>query len=209
MPSDPAPRRSGGVLLHPTSLPGPYGIGDLGPTAHAWIDALARAKQTWWQVLPLGPTGYGDSPYQSYSSFAGNLNLLSPELLVQEGLLRRSDLDGVHFPDGRVDYQNVIPFKQHLLERAWGEFKALIVDEEGLRDLFEEFCRREAGWLDDFALFMAIKSSQGGASWQEWPAGPPPGVSWPTPWVASSSASSCSPGSGRRSSGTPTTPASS
>jgi 4-alpha-glucanotransferase len=157
------------VLLHPTSLPGPYGVGDLGPTAHAWIDALARARQTWWQVLPLGPTGYGDSPYQSYSSFAGNLNLLSPELLVQDGLLNRSDLDGVHFPDGHIDFQNVIAFKQHVVDRAWGEFKAGRA--AGLRGEFEAFCRREAGWLDDFALFMAVKESRGWASWQDWPAG--------------------------------------
>src|SRR5262245_26306002 len=81
------PNRSAGLLLHPTSLPGPYGIGDLGPAAHAWVDTLHRAKMTWWQVLPLGPTGFGDSPYQSFSTFAGNINLISPELLVHDGLL--------------------------------------------------------------------------------------------------------------------------
>src|SRR4051794_26949395 len=103
--------RSAGVLLHPTSLPSPFGIGDLGPAAYAWVDALARAEQRWWQVLPLGPTGYGDSPYQSFSSFAGNPLLLSPERLAQDGLLTPGDWAGVHFPDHEVDYGNVIPFK--------------------------------------------------------------------------------------------------
>src|SRR5215213_3233827 len=83
--------RSGGILLHPTSLPGPYGIGDLGPTAYAWVEALARAKQKWWQVLPLGPTGYGDSPYQCFSALAGNPYLISPEVLVRAGLVRADE----------------------------------------------------------------------------------------------------------------------
>ena len=86
------PERSAGILLHPTSLPAPCGIGDLGPAAYAWVDALARARQSWWQILPLGPTGYGDSPYQSFSAFAGNPNLISPELLVRDGLLNTADL---------------------------------------------------------------------------------------------------------------------
>src|SRR5262245_29658953 len=105
------PARSAGILLHPTSLPGPYGIGDLGTTAYRWVDALVRARQTWWQVLPLGPTGYGDSPYQSFSSFAGNPYLISPEALVQDGLLKQADLAGVLFPEGRIDYGPVIQFK--------------------------------------------------------------------------------------------------
>src|SRR5207244_287249 len=98
--------RSAGILLHPTSLPGRYGIGDLGPVAHAWVEALARAKQTWWQVLPLGPTGYGDSPYQCFSAFAGNPNLISPDRLVQDGLIAPSDLGGAQFPAGKVDFEN-------------------------------------------------------------------------------------------------------
>src|SRR6516165_11139389 len=93
-----APARSAGILLHPTSLPGPCGIGDLGPAAYAWVDALARARQSWWQVLPLGPTGYGDSPYQSFSAFAGNANLISPDALAQDGLLEQADLAGANFP---------------------------------------------------------------------------------------------------------------
>src|SRR5438132_7259578 len=98
------PKRSAGILLHPTSLPGPYGIGDLGPAAHTWVDSLVQAQQTWWQILPLGPTGYGDSPYQSFSTFAGNPYLVSPELLLRDGLLTSTDLAGISFPAERVDY---------------------------------------------------------------------------------------------------------
>src|SRR5713101_1901526 len=98
------PRRSAGILLHPTSLPGPYGIGDLGPAAFSWVDALFRARQTWWQILPLGPTGYGDSPYQAFSAFAGNPYLVSPDLLIRDGLLKDADLGGIRFPTERVDY---------------------------------------------------------------------------------------------------------
>src|SRR5947208_10694344 len=105
------PGRSAGLLLHPTSLPGPFGIGDLGPAAVAWIDALARAKQAWWQVLPLGPTGYGDSPYQSYSAFAGNPSLISPELLLRDGLLVQAELDALRAAPGPVDYTAVDPAK--------------------------------------------------------------------------------------------------
>src|SRR4051812_24377408 len=97
--------RSAGLLLHVTSLPARFGIGDLGPAAFAWMDALARAGQTWWQVLPLGPTGYGDSPYQCFSAFAGNASLISPELLVQDGLLRLADLKGAELPPGPIDYE--------------------------------------------------------------------------------------------------------
>src|SRR5213592_3847482 len=97
-------RRSAGILLHPTSLPGRYGIGDLGPAAYAWVEALARAKQTWWQILPLGPTGFGDSPYQCFSAFAGNPYLVSPDLLVEDGLLGRGDVAGTSFPANQVAY---------------------------------------------------------------------------------------------------------
>src|SRR5947209_9293983 len=97
-------RRSSGVLLHPSSLPGPYGIGDLGPAAYAWVDALDRARQTIWQVLPLGPTGYGDSPYQCFSAFAGNPSLISPDLLVQEGLLSPLEVASLDLSRDQVDY---------------------------------------------------------------------------------------------------------
>src|SRR5437868_2469562 len=121
--SAPSPRSSG-ILLHPTSLSGRFGIGDLGPEAYQWLDKLGRARQKWWQVLPLGPTGFGDSPYQSYSSFAGNPLLISPELLIREGLIGESDLAGASFATGRVDYNKVIPFKKHVLARAWENFQA-------------------------------------------------------------------------------------
>jgi 4-alpha-glucanotransferase len=161
-------RRSAGILLHPTSLPGRYGIGDLGPVAHAWVETLARAKQTWWQILPLGPTGYGDSPYQSYSAFAGNPNLISPEVLVQDGLIAPSDVTNANFPTGKVDFENVNRFKNWLLDRAWQAFGRGAGGH--LREPFEQFRRAESHWLDDFALFMAIKSTHGGRSWYEWPA---------------------------------------
>src|SRR4051812_48099255 len=103
--------RSSGILLHPTSLAGPFGIGDIGPGAYAWVDTLARGSQTWWQILPVGPTGFGDSPYQSFSTFAGNLNLISPELLARDGLLADSDFAGVQFPNDFVDYPAVAAFK--------------------------------------------------------------------------------------------------
>src|SRR5579884_3293154 len=104
--------RSSGILLHPTSLPGPFGIGDLGSTAYAWVDHLGGARQRWWQVLPLGPTGYADSPYSSPSAFAGNPNLISPELLHNDGLLAQQDLQGALLPDGPVDYDRVAASKK-------------------------------------------------------------------------------------------------
>ncbi|OAI50452.1 4-alpha-glucanotransferase [Planctomycetaceae bacterium SCGC AG-212-F19] len=160
------PTRSAGVLLHPTSLPSPFGIGDLGPAAFTWVDALARARQKWWQILPLGPTGFGDSPYQSFSAFAGNPYLLSPEFLLREGLVQQADLKTV-FPVDRVDYGPVIQFKVGLLNRAWETFKKKAPPT--LRGPLDEFCARNAGWLDDYALFMSIKGAHGGASWHDWP----------------------------------------
>ncbi len=161
------PGRSAGILLHPTSLPGPCGIGDLGPAAYAWVDALARARQSWWQVLPLGPTGYGDSPYQCFSAFAGNPNLISPELLVHEGLLRSADLVGGNWPADHVEYERVIPYKAGLTAKAWDNFRAGAG--AALHAPFEEFRNREADWLDDFALFLALKEAHGGGSWFDWP----------------------------------------
>ncbi len=159
--------RSAGILLHPTSLPGPYGIGDLGRPAYDWVDALVRARQSWWQVLPLGPTGYGDSPYQCFSAFAGNPLLVSPDRLVEDGLLGRNDLEGVHFPAGHVDYGPVIEFKNRILNRAWENFRGGAAP--ALRAAFADFCRHAAGWLDDYALFRAIKDAHGGKSWSDWP----------------------------------------
>ena len=158
--------RSAGILLHPTSLPGPYGIGDLGPAAYAWVEGLVRARQTWWQVLPLGPTGYGDSPYQSFCSFAGNPYLVSPDFLAQDGLLKRSDLEGLGFPADHVDYGNVIKFKIHLFGRAWNNLQS--GSAPGLRSEFDRFCHQESNWLDDYALYTALKDAHGGASWVLW-----------------------------------------
>ncbi len=124
LPPFPPDYRASGVLLHVTSLPSPYGIGDVGPTALAWLDRLHEAGQTWWQALPLGPTGYGNSPYQSLSSFVGNGLLISPDLLIEDGLVRQFDCEGHSFPATAVDYDAVIPFKQRLLETAWFHFRA-------------------------------------------------------------------------------------
>jgi 4-alpha-glucanotransferase len=159
--------RTAGVLLHPTSLPGPYGIGDLGGAAYRWVNALSRAKQKWWQILPLGPTGFGDSPYQSFSTYAGNIFLISPEMLLQDGLAVRSELEGLSFPAERVDYGTVIQFKQRLLSRAWQRFQSGATP--GLRPAYEEFCTQHAHWLDDYALFMALKDAQDGRCWLQWP----------------------------------------
>ena len=163
-----ATERVAGVLLHPTSLPGPDGIGDLGPQAYRWIDWLASAGCRLWQILPLGPTGYGDSPYQCFSAFAGNPYLVSPELLLKEGLLTDEDLaDRPEFPVDRVDYGPVIHWKLTLLDRASEHFKSHPANQ--LHEEFEAFRRQEANWLGDFALFMAIKEAQGGVSWEHWP----------------------------------------
>src|SRR5262245_30845317 len=166
-PPPPPSRRSGGVLLHPTSLPGPYGVGDLGPAAHAWVEALARAGQSWWQVLPLGPPGFGDSPYQSYSAFAGNESLLSPELLARDGLLEPAELHAPPFPADWVDYPTVAPYKEAMVRRAWERFRGGAA--RPLRDEFDRFRAAEAGWLDDYALYAALKDAHGGEGWKQWP----------------------------------------
>ena len=153
--------RSAGVLLHPTSLPGPYGIGDLGPTAYRWIETLAAMKQSWWQILPLGPTGFGDSPYQSYSAFAGNVLLLSPELLIRDGLLNPSDVEGRSFRDDRVDFEAVAPFKLELVRRAAARLNST--------EEFDAYCQREASWLHDYALFMSLRDAFGGTPVIQWP----------------------------------------
>ncbi len=159
--------RSSGILLHPTSLPGPYGIGDLGTEAIRWVDFLAACGCKLWQVLPLGPTGYGDSPYQSFSAFAGNPYLIGPEFLLKDGHLHKTDLAGMPaFPDGRTDYGTLIPWKLSLLERAFQHFTS---EGGSLKADFETFCTEQAPWLDDYALFMAIKETHGGGSWDGWP----------------------------------------
>ena len=159
--------RSSGILLHPTSLPGRFGIGELGDEAFAFVDFLKASKQSLWQVLPLGPTGFGDSPYQCFSAFAGNTLLVSPERLLQEGLLKAEDLQSApQFPEARVDFGNVIKFKNALLEKAFARF--LQTTDTSLRAAFERFSQEAANWLDDYALFRALKDAQGGKSWNEW-----------------------------------------
>ena len=163
--------RSSGILLHPTSLPGRYGIGDLGSQAYAFVDFLVNSRQSLWQVLPLGPTGYGDSPYQCFSAFAGNPLLVSPERLVEEGFLPAAAVETVPaFPTTRVDYGWVIDYKTQLLRRAFAHFQEQANARQ--QGAFEAFCRQEAAWLEDYALFMAVKTyhvQQHGGVWNTWP----------------------------------------
>lgn len=159
--------RSSGVLLHVTSLPSSFGVGDLGPAAYRWIDTLATAGQRWWQVLPVSPTGYGDSPYQSPSTFAGNPNLINPETLTKDGLASPAEVAACELPEGPVDYAAVIQAKRQLLTTAFSRFRA--GDAIALRVPFQRFCEQQAEWLNDFALFAAIKDSFAGAPWWQWP----------------------------------------
>jgi 4-alpha-glucanotransferase len=165
------PRR-GGILLHPTSLPGPYGIGSLGREALAFVDFLEASEQCIWQVLPLGPTGYGDSPYQSFSSFAGNPLLIDLEELVREGFLSEEHLrDAPVFPEQQVDYGMVFTFKRKILKTA--HLHWIRRGDSATLRAFDSFCKREHFWLEDFSIFMALKRTfeaegQTGA-WNSWP----------------------------------------
>ena len=167
VPPFPPEYRASGLLLHVTSLPSPYGIGDLGAGAFAWIDCLRDAGQTWWQSLPLGPTGYGNSPYQSLSSFVGSGLLISPGFLILDGLLKASDCETC-LPEDVVDYDSVIPFKTRLLEKAWTNFQA--GERKDLRPAYDQFCGEQEHWLEDYALFRALKIKFNGAYYLEWPA---------------------------------------
>ena len=153
--------------MHFTSLPGPFGIGDLGPCAYEFADFLSAAGQKLWQVLPLNPTGYGDSPYQCFSAFAGNPMLLSLERLRDQGLLQQSDLAcSPAFPEDFVDYGPVIKFRMEALRRAAQVFFADSSPAD--RAAFDHFCERASGWLDDYALFMACKDVHQGTMWTLW-----------------------------------------
>ena len=167
LPPFPAGCRASGVLLHVTSLPSPYGVGDVGPTAIRWIDLLHGAGQSWWQSLPLGPTGYGNSPYQPLSSFAGSALLISPDWLIEDGLLRRSDCEISWGSETKVDYDKVISFKHQLLERAWSNFSS--ASSPVLKVAFEQFCEEQAHWLDDYALFRALKACHNEVYYLDWP----------------------------------------
>lgn len=153
--------------MHPTSLPGRFGIGDIGLQSYRFIDFLAEANQQLWQILPLGPTGHGNSPYMSYSSMAGNPLLISLETIQAHGLLDPEDLlIESPFPNERVDFDRVIPFKLGRLRKAAERFKDRADSET--QTAFSQFCEARSVWLEDYALFMAIKGEQNGASWSQW-----------------------------------------
>ena len=159
--------RASGILLHPTSLPGCFGIGDLGDEAYRFTDFLVASGQSLWQVFPLGPTGYGDSPFACYSSFAGNTLLISPEKLLEDDLLAKDNLDEILLPSTeQVEFELVHKNKQIILDKAFARYQRTADTE--LRSAFETFAEQNASWLDDYALFRALKSAHAGAAWHEW-----------------------------------------
>lgn len=163
-------KRSSGVLLHPTSLPGPYGIGELGSSARHFIDWLALAGQAYWQVMPLGPTGYGDSPYQAFSAFAGNPYLIDLSTLKEMGLLADADFVAMpEFDPYKVDFGVQYVWRNQMLDRAYAKF--VFEPRDDLRAAFEAFKAAEHDWLDDYALFMALKDAFGGLPWNAWEPG--------------------------------------
>ena len=159
--------RFSGILVHPTSFPSPYGIGDMGPGAYDFIDFLKKSGQHLWQVLPLGPTGFGDSPYQGFSAFAGQPLIISPDKLVEMKLLTKEDVsNGPMWDNTKVDYGPVIEYKTGLLKKAWAAFKH--TPDKTLLEEFELFCAEEKDWLEDYTLFMACKDYHEGRCWLEW-----------------------------------------
>lgn len=160
--------RSSGILFHPTSLPGKYGIGTLGKEAYAFIDFLKKSRQKLWQIFPLGPTGYGDSPYQSFSSFAGNPYLIDFDLLIEAHLLSEEDLRDVFFGDNEeyIDYGAIYNQKYPLLRKAYENFKSS--DNHEMRENFEHFKRENASWLNDYSLYISLKNHFNGLPWNEW-----------------------------------------
>ncbi len=167
VPPFPPGYRASGVLLHITSLPSAYGIGDLGPAAFGWVDRLHESGQSWWQALPLGPTGYADSPYQCLSSFAGNELLISPEGLIDDELLGRAACAAPAFSPTAVEYEKVVAFKLRVFETAWGRFSAGARPD--LLPAYEEFCQAHGYWLNDYALFRALKDKYKRGCYLEWP----------------------------------------
>ena len=159
--------RKSGILMHISSLPGPYGVGSMGKTAYDFVDFLVAAGQTFWQILPLSPTGFGDSPYQSFSTFAGNHYLIDLDTLVAEGLLLPGELEGIRWREDRVDYGQLYNERTRLLKIAHSRFQET--------EDYANFVRENSIWLEDYALFMAIKEHFRGRDWQNW--------SWrPTGW---------------------------
>ncbi len=160
--------RHSGILVHPTSFPSPYGIGDLGKKAYQFIDYLVDAGQTLWQILPLCPTGFGDSPYQGFSAFAGQPLLISPDKLFEQGLVSQSDLDNYPVLNSKkVEYGAVISAKNKLLDKANKNFAKLDKTSDLVKE-YNHFCEKQAFWLDDYALFMSIKDKNSGKLWLEW-----------------------------------------
>jgi 4-alpha-glucanotransferase len=160
-------RRGCGTLLHITSLPSRFGIGDLGPEAHRFIDLLGGGGQRYWQILPLNPAYpvYGNSPYQSTSAFACNPLLISPEGMVDAGLLDQSEIeDSPDFPEDRVDFEAVVSYKNDLFNKAFERFR-----QKGANFHFQQYASENAWWLDDYALFVALKERYSGAVWSDWP----------------------------------------
>ena len=154
-----------GILLHLTSLPSSYGIGTLGQAAYDFVDFLRDAGQSCWQILPIGPTGYGDSPYQSFSTFAGNPYLIDLDVLIQDGLLAQGEVDAVNWgerPD-QVDFALLYQQRLPVLRKAYERFRVAPAED------FGAFCDAESDWLEDYALFMALKGHFGGGAWTEWP----------------------------------------
>ncbi|HVZ37490.1 MAG TPA: 4-alpha-glucanotransferase, partial [Polyangiaceae bacterium] len=158
-------RRAAGVLLHVTSLPGPHGNGDLGPAARRFIDFLAQAGQSWWQVLPVNPAGQGNSPYSGVSAFSGNPLLISLEDLVEDGLLRASDI-AVQLDRARADYPAAFRLRTSALRRA---FAAHCARPRRFARELDRFREESAYWLQDYTLYMALRGAQRGRSWTEWP----------------------------------------
>ena len=161
--------RSSGILLHISSLPSPYGIGDLGTQAYRFVDFLKESGQQYWQILPLNPTGtyLGNSPYTSYSVFAGNALFIALETLVQIGLLSKEDLQSVpKFPEDRVDYHSVMDWKSKILRKAFHHAESRLENDQD----FQSFCKKNSHWLDDFSLFAALKDNFKEIAWFEWPA---------------------------------------
>jgi 4-alpha-glucanotransferase len=159
--------RASGILLHPTSLPGRFGIGDIGRASFEFVDFLSASGQTYWQILPLGPTGHGDSPYSTFSAFAGNPLLISPESLVELALLPDSAIaEAPSFPDELIDYGLVYEWKSQMLRTAFENFRSS--HDRAISDAFRDFCGQNAWWLDDYATYRAVKWAQGNKPWFEW-----------------------------------------
>ena len=160
-------KRYSGILLHPTSLPSPYGIGDMGQDAYDFVDFLEKAGQTLWQVLPLGPTGYGDSPYSSYSVFAGQTLLISPEKLVEQKLITEEDLKEVpEFDSKVVKYGDVLAWKTEIFTKAFEALKE--TEDKELLEEYEAFLKQHSFWLDDYAFYMSVRAENENKGWLEW-----------------------------------------